>query len=169
MNSAILSRIIALFFAVAMIATVGCDDNAARQQSVATNKQKSVFNVTEINGFGFMFNDTEEGGMINFKSDEISHCSLVFVKSKFIQGYNTRITTLGQGEIDLTCLTDKYHYAMTDNGSTYVQLAVEKLGDEAVLKLDFSLYSVRKKNMLTKENIMLVVNKAQLKTLFANK
>lgn len=144
---------------------------ACLQRKKAESKlpQESIFEVTELEGYDIMFNDMEAGAMINFKSAEIEYCGLVFIKSKFVQGYSTRITALGEGDMDLTCLMRDHHYAMTNNGDTYVQLNIEELGEKAVLKLSFSLYSVRAKMKLVKENITLVVNNKQLKTMFEPK
>jgi hypothetical protein len=86
-----------------------------------------------------------------------------------IQGYATRATIIGEGEVDLTCLTDKYAYTMTQKGGTYVDLSVVEMGKSATLKLGFSLYSVRGKDTLTRDDITLVVNEQQLKTIFAAK
>lgn len=156
----------ALLFVVSSIIVASCNDGAPTDKKAESSlSQETTFVVTEVEGYDIIFNDTEAGAMINFKSDEIEHCSLVFVKSKFVQGYSARITALGEGDMDLTCLMRDHHYAMTDSGDSYVQLNIEELGDKAVLKLSFSLYSVRAKMKLVKENIALVVNNKQLKTM----
>lgn len=145
---------------------MGCNEGAPTdKQSGSKDFQESNYEITEVEGHDIMFNDTEAGALINFKSNEIDHCSLVFVKNKFVNGYNARITDLGVGDLDLTCLMADHHYAMTNNGETYVQLNIDELGEKAELRLNFSLYSIRTKMKLTRENVVLVVNNNQLKAI----
>ena len=166
-----ISRCFAIFmFSFAFILLIGCNDNAQDRNVSATDKIISTeYYVTEVSGLDFMFNDTEEGGMISFAFDEYGHCGLTFVKSKFVRGYSTRVSGTGGRDIDLTCISDKYTYSLLGKENTYAQLTIVELGDDAILDLGFSLYSARAAQMLTRNNIRLAINRQQLALLLASK
>jgi hypothetical protein len=150
--------------------TVGCDAGSPEQhRPPGTAVAAGEFSVTGVNDYEFTFNDVDAGGTINFSSAKLKLCSLVFIKSKFTKGYTTRTDKLGKGDIDLTCLTDDDHYALNESGSTYAQMTVADLNDVAVVKLDFSLFSVKSGTALTKKGVVLVVNAQQLKKLLVRK
>ena len=169
MINGLFSRLISMFVVLFILGLVACNDNTSSNNASVSEERINDIEVTDVGDFGFMFNDTEEGGMINFRSNDITHCGLVFIRSKLVQGYTTRVTAIGEGTVGLSCLAGKYAYAMTDRGDTYVNLTVVELGKTAVLNLDFSLYSGRGKDMLTRDNITLFVNEKQLETIFSAK
>lgn len=155
-----------LFFVILILFTFGCNDDysnskVANKQTNATNE----FNVTGVNDFELLFNATDAGSLITFNSGSIEHCNLSFIKSKFIQGYTTRTVKLGEGEVDVDCLTKNGHFSLDKSGSTYAQMTVTELSDKAVITLSFSLSSSSSKTLLTRENVTLIVNMQQLKTM----
>ena len=128
----------------------------------------NYFSVTGVNDYDFLFSDTDPGGAITFNNVDFIQCRISFIKSKFIQGYTTRVSSIGEGDLDITCMTDKELFALDNSGSTYVELTVSELSDKAIINLSFSLFSMRDKNVLTKENITLELNQLQLSQLLQN-
>ena len=156
-----------LFFLAVVALTVSCDQGPSNiLQEASTTNKGSEFYVTDINNYEFLFNDTENGGVISFASNELKQCNLSFIKSKLIEGYVTRVTKLGEGDIDLTCLAENDHFSMDESGSTFTEIAFSKLEGKAVVKLSFSLVSDISKSTLIKGDVMLEINESQLKKLW---
>lgn len=137
------------------------------QGQAAANSQstQSEFHVIAVNDYKIMFNAAEVGGMISFKSDRIEQCDLSFILSKFKDGYVTRVSKIGQGEIDLNCLTDEGLFALSEDNSTSAQLSVKQLTDKVVLDISFELSNPQKKSKLKRSHVELVITAMQLQTM----
>jgi len=127
------------------------------------------YTVTMVNEEEVLFNDTDLlAGIIMFESPQIKMANLTFIKSKFQEGYTTRISNLGEGDLDLFCLSNEDeadHYSMAASDSTYVQMTVTELSDIAVIKLSFTLYSVMTDREFSREDVTLTLNNKQLTAL----
>lgn len=158
-------RSVRIVFILAIVAlTESCDQGSSNisQVAAATNKV-SEFHVTEVNSYDFLFNDIEVGGVISFASDALKQCNLSFIKSKLIEGYIARVTKLGEGDIDLTCLAENDHFSMDKSGSTFTEISFSKFEKNAVVTLSFSLVSAISKSTLVRNDVTLEINENQLK------
>lgn len=166
MKHSIIDKLNVFLILALIITTTSCDgsssENTAIEKPASSNNE---FSVTGINDYEFNFNDNDAGSAIHFSSEEFKQCRLSFIKLNFKQGYTTRITMLGKGDIDLTCMSEKELFTLNDSGSTYAEMTISELSDKAVISLNFSLFSMRSKTELTKDNIVLELNSMQLKQL----
>lgn len=152
-----------LFFVVFFLFVSGCDQTSQNShETKAETDAPSEFTVTGVNEYEFLINDTEAGGVINFASEDMQQCSLSFVLSKFNQGYSVRTDKLGDGNIDLTCLSENDYFALNNSGTTYAAMTVTKLDNTARITLSFSLFSIKSKHVLKRENVTLFLNEKQV-------
>jgi len=166
MKNSTLDKLNVFLILALVVITTSCDGSSSENTEIEKpTSSNSEFRVTGVNDYEFKFNDNDAGGAIHFSSEEFKQCRLSFIQSNFKQGYTTRITILGKGDIDLTCMSEKELFTLNDSGSTYTEMTVSELSDKAVITLDFSLFSMKSKAELTKNNIVLELNSMQLKQL----
>ena len=160
-------KLYALMMIALLAIATGCDSNSdSPQQDSNSSKPASEFNIIEVNAYEFMFNDNDLGGVIIFGSPEFKQCSLSFIQARFKPGYSVRTETFGEADIDLTCLSDKGHFAMSPIAPTFIDMAVTELNDNrAVVKLSFALFSARSKVELKRDNVELVIEGENLRKL----
>jgi hypothetical protein len=152
-----------LFFVLFFLFVSGCDQTSQNSHDAkAKINYSSEFTVTGVNDYDFLINDTEAGGVINFTSKDMQQCSLSFVLSKFNQGYSVRTDKLGDGDIDLTCLSGSDYFTLNNSGTTYAAMTVAKLDNTANITLSFSLFSIKSKHVLKRENVTLFLNEKQV-------
>jgi hypothetical protein len=168
MNSRNIARI--FLFAITMLFVIGCDRPASSQhastdKSISSAPRLDDFRVLGVNDYEFLFNNTDPGALINFGSNTLSFCTISFIRAKFVRGYTTKTTKLGQGDLDMTCLTDADHYSLNESSDTYVQMTVSELNDNAAVEINFALFGTKSKTLLKKENIKLLITTQQLKTM----
>jgi len=78
-------------------------------------------------------------------------------------GYHTRTEKFGEGEVDLSCLTDKKLYAMSPISPTFIDMTVaETDGKDIWIKLVYTLFSTRTRETLENIQMELVVDDNQL-------
>jgi hypothetical protein len=154
--------LLALFFSAS-----SCSEPENRANQKQSSKPDHEFTVSGINDYDFLFNETDSDAAITFNSNELKECRLSFIRANFNLGYTTRITKLGEGNIDLTCRTDQELFILSDDNSTYTEMKITELDKKASITLSFSLLSLRTKKYLTKENVTLELNSLQINRLKA--
>jgi len=137
-----------------------CDNKA--------NTSEREFNVISVNEFPFFYNDTEQGGLINFQSSEFEQCTLTFILTNFVQYYQNESSNAETGDLDLTCLNNEDLFTLNDRDNTYAQIKVNELNDKATITLDFAIAAFNSDKIVIKKDIVLTVNAEQLKILFSN-
>lgn len=165
MNSTMQSCSRMVSIALLSLFALGCNGKSDHEEQGGAPSASSEFSVTGVNEYDFLFNDSDAGGMINFVSASLKQCSLSFIKANFVEGYSTRTEKLGGGDIDLTCLGEKTHFALNESGETFVEMKVDDVDSQATVTISFSLYSIITKEALTRNNVKLTVTAAQLNTL----
>lgn len=150
---------------------LGCEfdsENPSQSEKSLVSKLFSNgndFSVTGVNDFQFLFNETEIGGIINFKSSDFQQCTLAFKKAKFVQGFEASVSIPESGDFDVTCLSDKDNYFINENENTYAKIRIDEVSQQAKITLSFSLIGYNSEKLVTRENFSLVVNKKQLESL----
>jgi len=119
------------------------------------------FTVVSVNDCEFLFDSENAGAVINFASEEFQQCRLSFIQSKFRQGYSAKTSKLGEGELDLTCLSNTDYFALSDTGSTYAEMTVVESGKTAKIKLNFSLLSMKSKRTVARNHVILSLDEQQ--------
>jgi len=150
------------FFAIFSLVIVLC---ACDNKHVPSEPE---FSVSSINDYPFLYNDTQKGGIINFKSNEFEQCTFTFIQANFAQGYQYRISQSESGEIDLSCLNDEDLFGLNESEKTYAQVSIAIKNDNATVTLNFSLMGFNSEKLVVKRDIVLEINAQQLKTLQSN-
>jgi len=145
---------------------------ACGQSESVAQSGSDEYTVTSVSKDKTFYMDTDQlASIVVFNSAQLKMCNLTIIKSKFKQGYTTRITQLGVGDIDLFCVTDIDgfdRFAMTEQSDlTSAKMTVTQLTDTAVVTLNFSLKSFKSENILTRHNVSLDLDKNQLNTLLS--
>lgn len=141
----------------------GCDQQppAPTTQATTTNTAGAVdeLSIIEVNGFDFMFNEREPGGVIMFSSQTFNQCNLSFIKSRFTAGFHARVEGFDQADVDLTCLNHNGHFSMSPVKPTFIDMTVSELNaQQAMVDLSFSLYSQRNAQTVTREHVRLIID-----------
>lgn len=155
-----------LFIPLLLALTTGCDGKTDVTQYPGKNNNDDEYSTISVSDYDFIFNDSDPGGSISFGSSSIKQCRLSFIKSKLTQGYTTKTTQLGKGDIDLTCMTDNALFALNESGNTYAEISVTKLDNTASITLSFNLHSIKTDQDLIKSNIIISLDQQQIGTLF---
>lgn len=149
-------------FYTVMVIIAGRGDDGGLNQAVAGGDE---FQLVGVNDVAFQFDDGSEGAVIVFKSDQLDKCRLSFAKDKFAEGYSYRVSELGEGNMDLTCLSERDIYALSPMAPTYVELNVLSSNSEPRVEVKFSLYGFKSKKILKKESVVLDLTSSQVRVL----
>lgn len=101
----------------------------------------------------FEFKEGKPGRMIQFASSDID-CSLSLAKANVKAGFSETIHSLGEGNFDVTCMTNEAHFALSPIVETFAKIRITDEQGIAIY-LDFNLYNPRAKTYLKRDNIKL--------------
>jgi len=145
--------------AFVLLILTGCNQEPSSGYKVTSINESDDINIIAVNSEEFMFNAQEQGGDITFKTPDFDNCRLSFIKSRMKSGYHTRTEKFGEGEVDLSCLTDNKLYAMSPISPTFIDMTVtETDGKDISIKLVSTLFSTRTRETLENIQMELVVD-----------
>ncbi|MCW8877361.1 MAG: hypothetical protein OQK04_17220 [Kangiellaceae bacterium] len=153
---------------VASLFVAACGMDAGNVESGESNLaggDAPEFVVTSVSDYKFMFNDHEVGGIINFASKQLSHCTLAFASRNFVAGYEAKIFQENDKDFDLSCINDKDSFQLDPSDSTSASM---KVVDSNKVILDFELVGLNSREKVKKNDVTLKLSEAQLRTLLLN-
>ena len=119
-----------------------------------------------INEFTYLFNDNQQGISIKFHTASVKNCKLYFTENSLKKGNIVEISTLGEGEVDVTCFNENGDYfTLSPNQPTSAKLEFVQIKPTALIKVTFNLHNIRKKIWL-QEEITINLNESETEKLF---
>lgn len=156
---------IILIFSLSVSACGMESGDSADEENNTTSAGSAEFTVTSVSDYKFMFNDKDVGGIINFASEQLSHCTLAFAAKKFVAGYEAKILQESDTDFDLSCINDNDSFLLEPSASTFAHM---KVVDSNEVILDFELIGLNSREKVKKSNVSLKLSEAQLRSLLAN-
>lgn len=124
--------------------------NGCSESDTAGMGESDVYRISGVSEQPFSFSDSgKDGVMLYFSSDRTGRCNLSFIREKFNDEYQVWSDRLGKGDVDLMCLHSGGAYLMSNTENTNVSMSIKLLDGSGLLRLNFSLYSVRSEDYLT--------------------